>query len=319
MVHRIVIPLKLASARCIARDIHEMEFRDPRDAALPAFSAGAHLTLRTPGGFLRKYSLCNDPAENDRYVIAVKREASGRGGSVDLVDHAEAGDLIEVSPPENAFPLAPGAKGYIFIAGGIGITPIMSMIRHIESIHPVKFNLYYLTRDKPSTAFLDELSGAGLRTKVKIHHDDGDPSRAFDLWTVLEKPGSSHIYCCGPRALMDSVRDMAGHWPRSQVHFESFLDAEQTRKADNKAFRLRLARSNALIEVAAGQSIIQAMREHGIEAPTSCESGTCGTCKTTLLAGEADHRDLVLMDEEQATRIMICVSRAKSDELVIDL
>lgn len=319
MVHRFVIPLKLASTQNIARDISQFEFRDPQKAALPGFSAGAHLTLRTPGGFLRKYSLCNDPAENNRYVIAVKREAAGRGGSMDLVDHAKPGDILEAAPPENAFPLAPGAKSFVFIAGGIGITPILSMIRHLGANPAVVFKLYYLTRDAQSTAFLDDLSAAELRAKVKIHHDGGDPSRCLDLWPVLEKPGPSHIYCCGPRGLMDSVRDMTGHWPRAQVHFESFLDAEQTRAADNRAFRLRLARANRVIDVAAGQSIVQAMRAHGFNAPTSCESGTCGTCKTVLLAGEADHRDLVLMDEEHATRIMICVSRAHSDELVIDL
>ena len=313
-----MIPLKLARAEPVARGIQLFELRDPAGAALPEFSAGAHLTLRTPCGLLRKYSLCNDPAERDRYVIAVKRDENGRGGSIDLVDHAKVGDGIEVSPPENAFPLSPGAKNFIFIAGGIGITPIMSMIRHLATTGLARFTLYYLTRDAASSAFLQELSAVELKGMVKVHHDGGDPDKAFDLWPVLEKPGAAQVYCCGPRPLMDAVRDMSGHWPRAQVHFESFADAEQTRLADNKPFRLRLARSNAVFEVDSHHSIIQAMRERGFDAPTSCESGTCGTCRTTLLEGEAEHRDLVLSPEEQAGQIMICISRSRSPELVID-
>lgn len=318
MIHQNMIPLKVVRAEPLAAGIQLFELRDGAGAALPEFTAGAHLSLRTPGGLIRKYSLCNDPAERDRYLIGVKRDAAGRGGSRDLVDNLKAGDTVEVIPPENAFPLSPGAKSFVFIAGGIGITPIMSMIRHLASTGMVNFRLYCLTRDAASTAFLSELSRPELKAKVKIHHDGGDPSKAFDLWPVLEKPGPAHVYCCGPRPLMDSVRDMAGHWPRAQIHFESFADAEQTRSADNKPFRLRLARSNATVEVGSDQSIIQAMRAGGFDAPTSCESGTCGTCRTALLAGEADHRDLVLMEEEQMSQIMICVSRSRSAELVID-
>ncbi len=313
-----MIPLKIVRAEAIAAGIQLFELRDPSGGALPEFSAGAHLTLRTPGGLLRKYSLCNDPADKDNYVIAVKRDPAGRGGSVDLVDHVKAGDALEVSPPENAFPLSPGVKNFIFIAGGIGITPIMAMIRHLASSGLAGFKLYYLTRDAASTAFLDELAAPEWRSKVTIHHDGGDPARILDLWPVLEKPGPAHVYCCGPRPLMDAVRDMTGHWPRSQIHFESFADAEQTRLADNKPFRLRLARSNAVLEVDSHHSIVQAMRALGYETPTSCESGTCGTCRTVLLQGEAEHRDLVLTPEEQAGQIMICVSRSRSPELVID-
>lgn len=319
MIHPKMTPLKVVRSEEIAKGIHLLELRDPAEGALPEFSAGAHLTVRTPSGLLRKYSLCNDPAENDRYVIAVKRDPAGRGGSVDLVDNAKVGQLIDMAPPENAFPLNPGAKNFIFIAGGIGITPIMAMIRHLCASGLAKFRLVYLTRDAASTAFIDELNSNNWKSMVKIHHDQGDPARAFDLWPLLEKPGSAHIYCCGPRPLMDAVRDMSGHWPRSQIHFESFADAEQTRMADNKPFRLRLARSNAVVDVRSDQSIIQAMRSCGFDAPTSCESGTCGTCRTALLEGEADHRDLVLDEEEHASQIMLCVSRARSAELVIDL
>ena len=319
IIHPNMIPLKIVRAEPVARDIQLFELRDPEGVILPGFTAGAHLNLRTPGGLLRKYSLCNDPAENDRYVIAVKRDASGRGGSMDLVDHVKAGDMIEVSPPENAFPLAPGAKNFIFIAGGIGITPIMAMIRSLVAGGSATFKLFYLTRDAASTAFMEELSQPALKAKVKIHHDEGDPARSFDLWPALEKPGPAHVYCCGPRPLMDAVRDMTGHWNRAQIHFESFEDAETKRRADNKPFKVRIASSGAVVEVGSHQSILEAMRECGHSVASSCESGTCGTCRTGLLEGEAEHRDLVLSPEEHASQIMLCVSRSRSPELVIDL
>jgi phthalate 4,5-dioxygenase reductase subunit len=158
-----------------------------------------------------------------------------------------------------------------------------------------------------------------LRKSVKIHHDHGDIDNAFDLWPVLEKPVSgAHVYCCGPRPLMEAVRDMTGHWSPKNVHFESFNEGGGV-KADDKPFKVKLAKSNHEFVVPVGKSILATLLEHGCKAAYSCESGTCGTCRTTLLSGEADHRDMVLMPEEFEGQIMICVSRAKSDELVLDL
>jgi phthalate 4,5-dioxygenase reductase subunit len=218
--------------------------------------------------------------------------------------------------PDNAFPLVDKAKAYLFIAGGIGITPILSMIRSFGELPPAPWKLFYLSRSPESTAYLDEL--AGLGKQVKIHHDHGDPARSLDLWPALEKPNSAHIYCCGPRPLMESVRDMTGHWSPGNVHFESFNEGGGV-KADDKPFQVRLARTGGAFEVPVGKSILAALREHGCNAASSCESGTCGTCRTTLLEGEADHRDMVLMPEELAGQIMICVSRAKTAQLVLDL
>ena len=150
-----------------------------------------------------------------------------------------------------------------------------------------------------------------------IHHDGGDPARALDLWPVLEQP-KGHVYCCGPRGLMEAVRDMTGHWSPSAVHFEAFTEP-QKHAPDDKPFRVRLARSGAVVDVPAGTTILDAIRAAGHQAASSCESGTCGTCRTRLIAGEADHRDLVLADSERADNIMICVSRARSGELVIDM
>jgi phthalate 4,5-dioxygenase reductase subunit len=305
-------------AEAIARDIHLYELRDPAGEALPPFTAGSHVTVRAPNGTRRKYSLCNDPAEIERYVIAVKRDAAGHGGSVSLVDGTKVGDLVPVSEPRNAFELAARAPAFIFVAGGIGITPIMSMVRSLAARGMEKFKLYYLTRSPESTAFREVLAADELRGKVVIHHDHGDPAKSFDLWPVFEKPSNAHIYCCGPRPMLEAVRDMTGHWSSSAVHFESFLDAAAQEKPEDKPFTVVLAKSGDRIEVAPGISILDAMRARGHDAPSSCESGTCGTCRTRLVAGEADHRDFVLTEDERAGQVMICVSRALTPEIVID-
>ena len=309
--------VRIARADRIAADIHLFELRDPAAQDLPEWTAGSHVSVRSPNGSVRKYSLCNDPVERDRYVIAVKRDPGGRGGSVDLVDNTREGDTVEITAPHNAFDLDPKARSFVFIAGGIGITPIMSMARALNA-DGRRYTLYYLTRSPEHTAFAQELRGDEFRGKVVIHHDGGDPRSSYDLWPVLEKPTGAHVYCCGPRPLLEAVRDMTGHWSKAAIHFESFIDAGAGAKRDDKPFTVVLAKSGDRVEVPSEVSILDALRARGHDAPSSCESGTCGTCKTTLLSGEADHRDLVLMDDEKATRIMICVSRARSPEIVID-
>jgi len=303
----------------IAAGIFRFELRDPQRRELPMFTPGAHISVCTPSGVNRNYSLCNAPSERERYVIAVKREPSGRGGSVSMADELQLGDSIEVSSPRNEFELSPAARNFIFVAGGIGITPILSMMRHLKATGAATFKLYYCTRSPELTAFRQELSDAGWSSEVKIHHDFGDRKKAFDFWPVFEKPANgTHIYCCGPRALMDSVKDMTGHWAQGSVHFESF-GVDQALLAQNKPFKVRLERSGQTFEVPKDRSILEILRDNGIRTPSSCESGTCGSCRTGLCGGEAEHRDMVLSDDERASQIMICVSRAKGAELVIDL
>jgi len=310
--------LRVVSNCEIAQGIHLIELRDGTGANLPPFTAGAHVTLRTPNGFVRKYSLCNDPAERDRYAIAVKREIPGRGGSADLIDGAKTGGALAVAPPINDFELPPRASDHLFIAGGIGITPIMAMIRQLRAEPEKRFRLYYCTRSPETTAFLEELSATELKGKVKFHHDLGDSARMLDLWPILEeRKNREHLYCCGPWALMETVRELTGHWSSAAVHFEAFNEPDQS-KPDDKPFIVKLARTGAEFEVPVGTTILDAMRARGYDAPSSCESGTCGTCRTKLLDGEADHRDLVLAEHERHDQIMLCVSRARSAKLVID-
>lgn len=313
------MPLRIARIADVAEGTRSFELVRADGAELPAFTAGAHVSVRVPNGEWRKYSLCGDPAERGRYVIAVKREAGGRGGSVSLVDQAREGDILPVSPPDNAFELVEPAAGYIFIAGGIGITPILSMIRAIEtSGSATPWKLYYLSQSAQACAFRNVLGAPQYAGRVVMHHDGGDPARSFDLWPVLEKPSSFHVYCCGPKGLMESVRDMTGHWSHSHVHFESF-SAGGTAQAGDRPFTVVLAKSGDRHEIPVGRSILGVLRDHGCQVPFSCESGTCGSCRTTLVSGQADHRDMVLMPHEMDSQIMVCVSRARSAELVLDL
>ncbi len=310
-------PLRVRTAARLADGIRGFELARDDGADLPPFAAGAHVQVKAPNGLIRRYSLCNDPAETDRYCLAVKRQAAGGGGSRSLVDEVKPGDLLEVSAPRNDFPLV-AAPRYVFIAGGIGITPILAMARHLVSTGGPPFRLYYVARTPEAMAFRDVLSGAAFHGRVVMHCDGGDPDRAFDLWPVLERPAGAHVYCCGPRGLMQAVRDMTGHWSRAAVHFEDFGGSDTARPQDT-AFQIRLARTGTTIDVPAGCSMLEALRAHGIDVASSCESGSCGTCEVGLLDGEADHRDLVLAEHETARRIMVCVSRARSAILVLDL
>ncbi|MES2978464.1 MAG: PDR/VanB family oxidoreductase [Pseudomonadota bacterium] len=301
----------------VAAGIFMFELRHPDGRDLPTFTAGSHLTVQVPNGTRRNYSLCSDPAHTGYYQIAVKRDANGRGGSVSMADDVQVGQLLAVSEPRNNFELAERAKDFIFVAGGIGITPILSMMRHLKHSGQGKFQLYYCTRDEASTAFLKDIQQE-FPEGVKVHHDNGDVAQALDLWPVFEKPGAAHVYCCGPKGLMESVADMSGHWPSGSVHFESFgVDAAQF--AENKPLTVKLAKTGMSVDVSADQTILEALRAKGLRVPSSCESGTCGSCKTRLIAGEPEHRDMVLSDDEKSSYMMVCVSRAHSPELVLDL
>ena len=311
------MPLRVTRNDKIADGIHLFELRASNAEPLPSFTAGAHITIRVPNGLLRKYSLCNDPAERDRYQVAIKRETNGRGGSSTLIDKVKAGDELMVAPPVNDFGLPQRAQDFLFIAGGIGITPIMAMIRELQA-QGKRFRLFYCSRSPETTAFTEELSAPEFAGKVVIHHDQGDPTCSLDLKAILaERRNREHLYCCGPRPLMEAVRRMTDHWSPTAVHFEAFSEAE-THKAGDKPFRVRLARTNKVLEVPVTKTILEVLRDNGLDVPSSCETGTCGTCRTKMLAGVADHRDLVLAEHERADTIMICVSRAKSDEITLD-
>jgi phthalate 4,5-dioxygenase reductase subunit len=311
-------PLRVKRKQSLTPDITLFELQHPEGLPLPVFTPGAHIVVQTPAGSRRSYSLCSPPDDTSTWQIAVKRDAQGRGGSISMVDDVQAGDLLMASPWNNLFELQTKAPAFIFIAGGIGITPILSMIHALRSQGRHDFKLYYCTRDKDSTAFIDELQGTDIQANVTLHHDEGDLNQALDLWPIFERPDKAHVYCCGPQGLMDSVRDMTGHWPSEQIHFESF-GASTATSANDQAFDVVLQQTGERITIPAHQSILEVLRTCGHTIPSSCESGCCGCCRTNLIAGEADHRDMVLRRDEQAHQIMVCVSRAKSQELILDL
>jgi phthalate 4,5-dioxygenase reductase subunit len=283
---------------------------------LPVYTAGAHISVRTPAGPMRRYSLIgadeNHPA---RYVIAVKREPDSRGGSASMHDDLMEGMELEIEPPENDFPLKKAPK-YLLIAGGIGVTPIYGMARQL-SAEAKDFSIIYCTTGPEETAYLDEMK-AEFGARLKVHHDGGNPAKLYDFWDHFAEIKNMHVYCCGPRPLMEEIKSISGHWPEGRVNFEDFKPVEVVRP-DDVAFEVKLARSGKKLTVPADRSILEAVRDSGIRTVSSCESGTCGTCKCGLIAGEPDHRDMVLMEDEKDRYIMICVSRAKSGRLVLDL
>ncbi|MEC9367897.1 MAG: PDR/VanB family oxidoreductase [Pseudomonadota bacterium] len=305
----------MSARRALAQSIEEFTLVAHDGDRLPSFEPGAHITMRTPSGAMRRYSLVNDGRRPNEYVIAVKIEPYSRGGSRSMHGEAQPGTALLAEPPKNDFPLAE-ADDYLLIAGGIGITPIHAMASRLAA-DKKEFQLIYCTRSEDDAAYLPELRGfAG--EKLTVHYDAGDPDRLYDFWDHFAVPRDMKVYCCGPKPLMEEIKAISGHWPEGRVNFEDFKPVETTRP-DDQPFKVELARSGATIEVPADRSILEALRDNGFSTVSSCESGTCGTCKTRLINGEADHRDMVLMDEERNSKIMICVSRAKSGRLVIDL
>lgn len=313
----LTLTLRVEEITELADDIRQFRLTAVQ-GALPPFTPGAHILVQTPSGATRRYSLANAPHEGAEYVIAVKLESSGRGGSRSMFDGLAVGDTLFASPPRNEFELLESAPAYLFIAGGIGITPIRSMVRHLAEAGEKPFKIYYLTRDAGTTAYRDEFLDPAIKEHVVLHHDNGDPDRSYDLWPVLETPKGHHLYCCGPKGLMDAVRDMTGHWSGAAVHFEDFAAGRTQRTFEDKPFVVRKGMDGEPVPVPVDKTILEELRAKGFRIPSSCESGTCGSCRMKLLAGEADHRDLVLTDAERLSEIIVCVSRAHSPEIVVD-
>lgn len=305
--------LIISNRKQLAKDIEEFTLRHPDGQLLPSFTPGSHITIVTPGGASRRYSLVNDGNEPNHYTIAIKRETSSRGGSISMHDQAKEGTTLMVGSPENEFELV-AAPNYLLIAGGIGITPILAMARHLKT-EGTPFKLIYCTRHPGETAYLTEVSDL---QNAYIHHDNGDFNEFYDFWDHFEMPGAEHVYCCGPAPMMEEIKAVSGHWPEGRVHFEDFNGVDAVRE-DDTPFTIRLKESGREVFVPADRTILEALRDAGENIVSSCESGTCGTCKCRLIEGEADHRDLVLMDDEKNDFIMLCVSRAKSGELVVGL
>lgn len=310
-----MLRLELVTRRALTPEIAEFVLAAPDRAPLPRVAPGAHLALTTPCGARRRYSIANAEAARQRYVLAIKREPASRGGSASMHAELRPGDTLLADPPGNGFELS-GTGAHLLIAGGIGITPILPMARQLAAERR-PFRLIYCTRGPEATAYLDAIH-AEFGDAATIHHDGGEPERAFDFWDLFATPSDIHVRCCGPAALMEEVRAVSGHWPEGRVRFEEFRPVEALRPGDH-AFTVTLQRSGRQLQVAAGQTLLEALREAGLDCPSSCETGVCGTCRCALLDGEADHRDRLLSPVERSHSILPCVSRALGDSLVLDL
>ncbi|MCC2657997.1 MAG: pobB 2 [Panacagrimonas sp.] len=313
------ITLNVSGARCEARDVLWLELRDPQGRQLPAFTAGAHLEIHLANGLVRHYSLCNDPVERDRYCLGVGLARDGRGGSKYVHEQLRVGASLSVSAPRNNFPLELAAQESVFIAGGIGITPIMAMIRACIAANR-RWRLFYCARNRQRCAFYEDLV-ALAPDRCHFHFDDEHDGRWFDAAAVLQGIShDAHLYTCGPAPLMKAVEAAAADRPPDRVHFEWFTAAEVDTATD-QPFTVILRNSGTQYEVPPGRSILEVLEDHDAGVPYSCREGLCATCRTTVLAGEVDHRDKVLSAVEKATNkeMMICVSRAKTAVLELEL
>ncbi len=305
-----------------AQDICSFELVSDDGTPLPAFAAGSHIDVQVPGGPVRQYSLCNDPAESHRYLIAVLRDPRSRGGSVGMHERVREGDRLSISAPRNHFALAHDADSHLLLAGGIGVTPLLCMAERLAHVG-ADFEMHYATRSPERTAFRQRIESSAFASKVALHHDDGADAQKLDLASLLSSPRAGrHLYVCGPKGFMDAVLGTARAqgWPEAQLHYE-FFGAEVATIASDAGFEVMLASSGRVIRVAPDRSVVQALADAGVSVATSCEQGVCGTCLTRVIEGEPEHRDLYLTPEEQAAndQFLPCCSRARSARLVLDL
>jgi ferredoxin-NADP reductase len=303
-----------------ADGIASFEFRRAGGGELPPFSAGSHIDVHIASGCVRQYSLCNDPRERHRYVVAVLREESGRGGSKAMHDELRIGQSLTLSTPRNFFPLARDARRHLLIAGGIGVTPMMAMLAELQS-QQSEFFLHYCTRSPERTAFRERVEALAEVGRAAIHYDGGELSRGLDLTALLRQhQAGTHVYYCGPAGLMRAASAAAAHWPAGSVHAEHFAaPAASAAHAPNSPFRIQLARSGLDLEVPANKSIVDVLRENDVFIETSCTQGYCGTCLTRYLAGEPEHRDTVLDDDDRREFVLVCCARARTSTLQLDL
>ncbi|MFJ4065905.1 PDR/VanB family oxidoreductase [Pseudomonas sp. NPDC089996] len=312
------LTLQITDLIAEAKGVMVIELRSPDGAALPPFKPGAHIELHLPGNLIRQYSLCNDARETHRYCVGVGLSPVSRGGSRHLHQSLRVGDTLTVSAPRNHFPLEEDAPGFVFFAGGIGITPVWSMIQWCEA-NQRPWRLYYVVRSRQRAAFLEALQS--FADRVTLHADD-EAGGLFDIAAAIgQQPANVHFYTCGPTPFMLAVEAAARGYPEEQVHFEWFTPKAAATTATDKPFTVQLARSGRAFDVPADQSILQVLEANGLRVESSCREGTCASCEICVLDGVPDHRDSVLTAAERKNNdvMMICVSRALSHTLVLDL
>ena len=311
---RVIIDKKVK----LSKNIVKLKLKSIREQ-LPTFQAGAHIDLKLQNGLIRQYSLTNGPGETDHYSIAVKIEKNGRGGSKIIAERMSIGDVIAISSPHNSFPLLRNTTHIIFIAGGIGITPLLSMAKALNSMR-ISFEFHHFTQSNDQLAFQTDLKK--FNHSPKTYADLSNNQTILKIKSIVGKPATSNkIYVCGPGAMIQSTVRIGLNlgWDETDIHYEYFKNENEIDDTSN--FKIELARSAMSLEVTAGKSVLQVLRENGINLVSSCEQGACGTCKVRVLDGEINHQDVFLNSAEKArgNTILTCVSRAKSKRLVLDI
>jgi tetrachlorobenzoquinone reductase len=315
---RQTLAVQLHAIRYETAAINTYELRAADGAALPRFTAGAHVDLHLPNGLVRSYSLCNDPDETHCYVLGVNHDPASRGGSRYVHEALRVGMTLTISAPQNDFPLFEAARHTVFIAGGIGITPILSMIRRLDALER-SWELHYCTRTPETTAFLETLRGYGPR--VHVHHDGTPDGKRLDIAALFaQHDAETHFYCCGPVPMLDAFNAATVPFEdEARFHVEYFAAKEAPATAGG--FTVQLARTGRSIRVEAGKTILETLQGAGVEVNYSCSQGVCGACETRVLEGIPEHRDMVLTKAERESNrsMMICCSGSKGDCLVLDL
>lgn len=308
--------LRVMAKESVADGVVQVRLAHPGGLRLPDWSPGAHIDLVLADGTTRQYSLCGDRADSSAYVIGVLREPLSRGGSVYVHDILTVGDDVLVGGPRNNFRVVP-RPAYAFVAGGIGITPILSMIQQAEEVG-ADWTLLYGGRSRGSMAFLDRLEPFGDRVQVRPQDECG----LLNLAAYLEGlPHFAAVYACGPIPLLTALEELTRGWPAGRLRIERFVADEIPPPVRTTSFEIELARTGEVVTVDPDTSVVDALAAAGRPVLSSCRRGLCGTCETIVLAGEIDHRDTILDDAERAAGdcMMVCVSRSSSDRLVLDL
>jgi len=286
---------------------------------LPTGQPGAHIDVHMPNGIIRQYSLINEPGETPDYIIGVKREPESTGGSKCMCDTIREGDVLATSEPRNNFPLRRDAVKTLLVAGGIGVTPLLCMAKTLRRTN-LGYELHYFARSQAHLAFPEILEDLGDAVHPHLGLDpEATGQRLKELLAHWEQ--FHHLYVCGPGPMLDATRRIAEEqgWPEESIHYEYFSNTKEIDQSST--FEVALARSCVTLTVPAGKTIVEVVREHGVDIPTSCEQGACGTCLTAVIEGEPDHQDVYLSESEKKSGkwIMSCISRAKSDRLILDL
>ena len=293
------------------------EFRTLDGSEVPPFTAGAHVDVNLPNGTIRQYSIASPQTDRTRYLLGVKLEENGRGGSRFLHEQVRAGHVLKIGLPRNHFPLNEQAATSVLIAGGIGVTPMLCMTDRLRSLGQT-FRLHYAVRTR-GEALLAQIDEDDER--VHLHVDADQDGRLLDIAAIVAAaPADAELYCCGPAPMLDAFEQACAGRPSAHVHIERFSAADNVAAAEG-GYTVELAKSKRTITVQAGQTLLQALQAAGLTIKVSCEQGICGTCETRVLSGTPDHRDMILADEEKASNetMMVCCSGSRSPTLVLDL